>query len=263
MRVWKILYPIGIHFAGIQAVATLPVLFLMTSQQRALPSSWLLYINLAGTLISVPFTLWLFQRDQKKRGICPCISWRQLSMGNAALLLFMGMGLSQYLNMLLNVLQLFNRFPQYTESMDAIWSAHSPVVIFLWSALAAPLSEELVFRWLIYKRLRDWTGVKAAVFISSVLFGLYHGNVVQFLYAAVMGCILALVIEWTGSPLASILVHMGANLWSTIVSLYGTYILENELLLSVYSILMIAMLAGIIGGFYHFVRGSRRFRRKS
>lgn len=259
---WRTLCPIGIHFAGIQAAASLPVLLLIASGKRTLPSSWMLYINLVGTLVSVPFTLWLFRKDQKRRGIVPCVLGKQLSIGDTALLFFMGMGLSQYLNMLLNILQLFNRFPQYTQNIDAIWSAHSPIIIFLWSVVAAPVSEELVFRWLIYQRLRDWTGIKTAVLISSVLFGIYHGNVLQFLYAAVMGCILSLTIEWTGSPIASLVLHMGANLWSTIVSLYGTHILDNELLVSAYGILMIAMLAGVLGGFYHFVGKSRRFHRK-
>ena len=50
-----------------------------------------------------------------------------------------------------------------------------------------------------------------AVMISALLFGLYHGNLVQGIYAFIMGCLLALVYEWTGSFVAPVLFHMIAN----------------------------------------------------
>lgn len=77
--------------------------------------------------------------------------------------------------------------------------------------IVAPISEELVFRQVIYKRLRGISPVWAAVLISALLFGLYHGNLVQGIYAFIMGCLLALVYEWTGSFVAPVLFHMIAN----------------------------------------------------
>ncbi len=77
--------------------------------------------------------------------------------------------------------------------------------------IVAPVSEELLFRQVIYKRLRGISPVWAAVLISALLFGFYHGNLVQGIYAFIMGCLLALVYEWTGSFAASVLFHMLAN----------------------------------------------------
>ena len=77
--------------------------------------------------------------------------------------------------------------------------------------IVAPISEELVFRQVIYKRLRGISPVWVAVIISALLFGFYHGNLVQGIYAFIMGCLLALVYEWTGSFAASVLFHMLAN----------------------------------------------------
>jgi len=53
--------------------------------------------------------------------------------------------------------------------------------------------------------------VWVAVIISALMFGLYHGNLVQGIYAFIMGCLLALVYEWTGSFAAPVLFHMIAN----------------------------------------------------
>ena len=77
--------------------------------------------------------------------------------------------------------------------------------------IVAPISEELIFRQVIYKRLRGISPVWVAVLISALLFGLYHGNLVQGIYAFIMGGLLALVYEWTGSFVAPVLFHMVAN----------------------------------------------------
>lgn len=77
--------------------------------------------------------------------------------------------------------------------------------------IVAPISEELVFRQVIYKRLRGISPLWVAVIISALMFGLYHGNLVQGIYAFIMGCLLALVYEWTGSFVAPVLFHMIAN----------------------------------------------------
>lgn len=75
----------------------------------------------------------------------------------------------------------------------------------------APIAEELLFRQVIYKRLRNISPVWVATVVSALLFGLYHGNLVQGMYAFIMGCLLALVYEWSGSFAASVVFHMVAN----------------------------------------------------
>lgn len=77
--------------------------------------------------------------------------------------------------------------------------------------VVAPISEELLFRQVIFKRLRNITPLWVAVTVSALLFGIYHGNLVQGIYAFIMGILLALVYEWTGSFVAPVIFHMVAN----------------------------------------------------
>lgn len=77
--------------------------------------------------------------------------------------------------------------------------------------IVAPVAEELLFRQVIYIRLRRFAPTWIAVVVSALLFGIYHGNLVQGIYAFIMGCLLALVYEWTRSLAAPILFHMIAN----------------------------------------------------
>lgn len=78
--------------------------------------------------------------------------------------------------------------------------------------LAAPLSEELFFRGLLYRRLRDKLSFTVSAFCSAALFGLYHGNAAQGIYGFLAGLWLAFVMEQSQSMAAPFLVHMSANL---------------------------------------------------
>lgn len=75
----------------------------------------------------------------------------------------------------------------------------------------SPLVEELVFRWLVYGRIKNVLGVKLAVPVSAFFFGIYHGNLIQGIYAFIMGCIMALIYEWTDNFLTPVIFHVAAN----------------------------------------------------
>ena len=79
-----------------------------------------------------------------------------------------------------------------------------------------PLAEELLYRGVVYRRMRAVFGVRAAIVLSAVLFGLMHANLVQFLYAGLLGLLLAYLTERTGSLWAAVAAHIGANLLAVI-----------------------------------------------
>ena len=83
---------------------------------------------------------------------------------------------------------------------------------FLYFVIAAPVLEELIFRGIILdgllKRYPTWT----AIFVSSLLFGLVHMNLPQFITGFVLGGLMGWVYHRTSSVGACILIHMAANL---------------------------------------------------
>lgn len=78
--------------------------------------------------------------------------------------------------------------------------------------IVAPIMEEIIFRWLMYGRIKLMIGRILAPILTSLFFGLYHGNLLQAIYAFIMGLIMILLYESCQSLLASILFHMGANI---------------------------------------------------
>ncbi len=52
--------------------------------------------------------------------------------------------------------------------------------------------------------------------ISGMIFGIYHGNLVQAVYAGILGMVFADFLEISGCLWSSVLLHMGANIWSLV-----------------------------------------------
>ena len=79
------------------------------------------------------------------------------------------------------------------------------------AAVAGPIFEELAFRGIIYRGLRKDGSALQAILISALLFGLFHMNLNQMVYATALGILFALLRETTGSVLASMIAHMTVN----------------------------------------------------
>ena len=73
-----------------------------------------------------------------------------------------------------------------------------------------PVIEEYIFRWKLLNRLRPY-GEKAAILYTALMFGLMHGNLTQFLYAAAIGVILGYMAVKTGRMLYNCLLHILIN----------------------------------------------------
>lgn len=84
----------------------------------------------------------------------------------------------------------------------------------LFTCVAAPICEEIVFRGLVYNTCRRAMPLAPAVIIGAVSFGIIHNQVLWISYAAFCGFFLVMAYEVTGSLYGSILMHVGFNAFS-------------------------------------------------
>ena len=78
--------------------------------------------------------------------------------------------------------------------------------------ISMPTCEELVYRGLVYKRLRYTSPFLGVTLYSSLVFAFTHGNLVQGLYGFIMGMMFCYVYEKYGSVKAPILAHITAEI---------------------------------------------------
>lgn len=94
-------------------------------------------------------------------------------------------------------------------------------VIINWISVVimAPLIEEIVFRGLMYSRLKQGMPALAAAILSALVFGAVHGTIIWFLYAFVLGMVLVWCVEKYQSLTASILFHAAFNLTGQLLAM--------------------------------------------
>lgn len=102
-------------------------------------------------------------------------------------------------------------------------------VSFLFIAVLAPIGEEVVFRGVVYRGYQRSGTLLQAAFFSALLFALGHLNFNQAAYAFVIGIILALLVEATGSIWSSILYHVIFNGYSVCVIYLSERLFPNML----------------------------------
>lgn len=114
------------------------------------------------------------------------------------------------LNLFFELTGVINKSASYRAVVEDQYAASFPVGILCYG-LITPIAEEILFRGIIYNYMKRFLNVKTALVLSAAIFGLYHLNTVQMLYAFIMGCFIAYAYEYFGSFLAPVCMHIVAN----------------------------------------------------
>ena len=109
--------------------------------------------------------------------------------------LFFTIGLYTLLMWFLSVSGVSGNFSNYENLVNMIKNV--PYIIYILSVIIlAPICEEVLFRGVLYSYLKKHMKMSYAIILQSFLFALSHGNLLQGLYAFVIGVIFALILEW-------------------------------------------------------------------
>lgn len=78
--------------------------------------------------------------------------------------------------------------------------------------VVAAVTEEIIYREVMFRDLATVTSLPVAIVISSLIFAVSHGNLIQFVYTFLMGGLFAILLYAEDSVLYSIVAHVGFNL---------------------------------------------------
>lgn len=91
----------------------------------------------------------------------------------------------------------------------------SPLTAVVLMVICAPVVEEYIFRKLLVDRTVRY-GEGTAVVLSGLMFGLFHGNLNQFVYAVILGMFFAFIYVKTGKLIYTIALHAAINFMGSI-----------------------------------------------
>lgn len=88
------------------------------------------------------------------------------------------------------------------------------------AVVAAPVTEELIFRGCLYGMARARWGRPAGILLTSLVFAAIHGHAPSFAGLTILAVGLALVYERCGSLWAPILLHAGFNALTIVLAIF-------------------------------------------
>lgn len=146
------------------------------------------------------------------------------------------------------ILEFIKRYLVHTENVGAVenYIGNVPAwILLVCVVIISPVFEELLFRKVLLEELLPY-GKVTAILISSMLFGMLHANLQQFLYTIFMGIVCANIVLITGKVRYAIYLHMAFNLFGAIISGYipsGRYTILTEIIFVISAAIIVILKA--------------------
>lgn len=179
-----------------------------------------------GYLLIFGLWYWLMFCRKKQSG-----NWKQvMRLKRIGGIIGCGIALQFGISMALNlILPLFpDLMENYSSSvMEALGNESAFMILCV--CLFAPIGEELIFRGLTMRIMEKAMPWQAALVVQAVLFGVYHLNLVQGVYAVVLGLIFGYFAHRYGSVVPGILLHMVINTSSYVIGYILPASLEEQI----------------------------------
>lgn len=104
----------------------------------------------------------------------------------------------------------------------------SPWVSLLLMVILAPIVEETLFRKLLIDRTVKY-GEGISIILSGLMFGLFHGNINQFVYAFALGAFFAFIYIRTGNVKITMALHAFINFMGSVVveTVFGMFDMDT------------------------------------
>ena len=174
-----------------------------------------------------------------------------VTLKNLGIYLMMGIGCQLFVSGILTFMRpLFESlFSDYDETLSSLF-IDDTIIVGVYVIILAPIVEELMLRGILFNRLRHGVSFTTANLIQATVFGIYHWDIIQGLYAFGIGLLLGYVYERTRTLLAPIIVHLLIN---------GSGFLIQQLNLGQYIPIIIAVIVGgglLFAGIYVFTKST-------
>lgn len=201
-KVWSILYPLLMYWAMVVLVMFVAQQFLGDSTQMYM----LCEIIASGVTLPIIYVMF-YRPDHLGKNVER--NGKRIAT-HILCILFITVSVSVALNNILCMSPLAAASAGFAEANSKFFGSTLALEL-IGSAFLTPILEELIYRGVIFERLRKMMGCLPAVVLSALLFAIMHFNWVQFIFAFLIGMLLALFVEKTGHVYGAIVAHMASN----------------------------------------------------
>lgn len=200
----RVLSPILIHYL----VANL-IMMIWVSLRLQTDAAFL--TSITAVVLLPLFYIW-YQKDRQRKNVEKRRLCIRECAGIAACGVFCNLLIGTLAGAASEALQLNN------EAQEMLYRS-SLLVQLIGIGMIVPFMEEVLFRGLVYKRLKEYTGNDwTAILAAAVLFAVYHGNLTQMLFAFPMALILIFIYRKWDTLQAPVIFHAAVNISSILLT---------------------------------------------
>ena len=228
--------------------------FGLSSQEAAALFSEPMFLTVINIFVSIivftlTFSIILFGEHLKLPQI---VSFKKPNKEFFAPLVLICIGVSAFANVVANMLSgLFNSvgIPVTAPDFDTPKGVLGFIVTFLCIAITPALVEELAMRGIVLGSLKRY-GKGFAVGVSSILFGMMHGNLSQIPFAFILGIAIGIAVIKTDSIWTGVLIHFINNAVSVILDAIITKTESTQVLAFINSLYFALCILAFFVGVY-------------
>ncbi len=227
-NILKVFVPVILYFAVAESVAV--ILFNLREQGILRLDGTL--SQLIQTLIALPFVFFIFYRQEKRR----YRAWHEsqwagdypgrIRLSDLLLSVVLMVTGSYALNNFAELINITSFSGSYGEVEASFYSGGIVAEIAAFAVLS-PIAEEILYRGVVFLYTKRTLGVWPAIIISTIMFAIFHMNLVQFIYAIFLGFYLGILMERAENLWIPIAGHAAANALSVLRAETGFLSMNN------------------------------------
>lgn len=168
----------------------------------------------------IPAALWyfltflllaLFTGIVKKKNIFSYCGFKKISRNEVLIMMYIGAGAFLFNTAFINISFIDKNFPQFDKYLVYNYE-HSHILLgILSSIILGPILEEVLFRGLIFKELKNALPLLPAAIISSVLYGILFFDIPLILFCVAAGLLYTFIYVQTNNLVPMYVLHFVAT----------------------------------------------------
>lgn len=232
-----VVYPLLIYYVVITVAMSLVTA--MAVKLGIDPQKQYMAIQAIATAVTIPFIYYFYRKDRREPTACQLFLSQKFErkskkekVQDCILMFLTGAVAGIALNNLIGLTKLEELSLSYQE-VESSFFAGGVFFEILGACILTPVLEDMLYRSVLYGRIcdilvpykepdteakkkRNHNNRIMAILFTSFVFGMMHMNMVQFIYATILGIMLTWFVERSGHLLGAVLAHAAANLMSVL-----------------------------------------------
>ncbi len=220
-KIWRVVEPLAVYL-GINLITNTILSWYLfgknikeaegtVSLGTELMESNSVLIMLFTMLVCIPVMIVYMKRDEDKRGFLTFAAhYKNIDFKGFLLLVPLGICMCLGITGLVTLFPIDNILGSYEKVMED-YNRSNIIIRLVTLCVLVPVAEELLYRGLLYRRLREYNEITIAAYLAAIIFGVMHANLVQGLYAFFCGLILIYVYVLYKTIAAPIFLHIIVN----------------------------------------------------